>query len=402
MTDTRPVDRFTLIATCPAELEEVVADEVAAIGGTNVQRGYKAIRFDATPEVFYEAHLKLRTPSRILHVVRDCAAASPQMLFDQVRRVDWPSLFDPERTFRIEAIPAAGREAVMGRDEIAKRVREGLLATFQRRGGVLPKSDLDDARVTIVAFVGNGRATLSLDTTGKTLDKRGYRDEGHPAPLKETLAAAILHLAGYDGSRPLLDPMCGSGTIAIEAAAIALRKAALIHRPKGEFGFEWLRGFDRDLWRQVQDRARADRLPEPLQPIWASDIDPAFVELARKNALRARVERDIRFSASAFQDLEAPAASGLIVANLPYGERLGKGDALKQLYVEVGDSLKRRFQGWDAALLVAEDSPWKFIGLRPKRKIPLLNGAIPAKLLLFDIRPWRKPEDAVERQNNPE
>ncbi|MBM4398627.1 MAG: hypothetical protein FJ087_23440 [Deltaproteobacteria bacterium] len=117
------------------------------------------------------------------------------------------------------------------------------------------------------------------------------------------------------------------------------------------------------------------------------------MDLARRNALRARVERDIRFQAARFQDLDAPAAAGLVVANLPYGERLGPGTDLKTLYSEVGDTIKRRFQGWDAALLVADDSPWKFIGLRPHRKVPLLNGTIPARLLLCEIRPWRSRED---------
>ena len=389
--DLGPQTVLDLIATCPAELEEVVAAEVAEIGGTAVHRGYKAIHFRATPEVFYAAHLKLRSASRVLRVVRECAAATPQMLFDQVRRVDWSSLFDADKTFVIEAIPAAGREAQMGREEIVRRVREGILASFQRRGAV-PRVDFEDPRVTVVAFVGNGRANLSLDTAGKTLDKRGYREDGHPAPLKETLAAAILRIAGYDGSRPLLDPMCGSGTLAIEAAMIAVHKPPLMHRSKGEFGFEWLKDFDRDLWRHVQERARSERLTTPPNPIIASDIEPKFVEMARRNALRARVERDIRFGTADFLTMEAPGPAGLLVANLPYGERLGGGDALKQFYSDVGDALKRRFQGWDAALLVADDSPWKFIGLRPNRKVALLNGPIPAKLLMYEIRPWKPRE----------
>jgi putative N6-adenine-specific DNA methylase len=352
------------------------------------------VHFEVRPDAFLALHLWLRTPGRLVRVERDCAAATPEMLFDQARRVPWPDLFDAERTFKVDAVALEGRQAAIPREEVTRRVREAVAQSFARRGGAVPRVDLEDPKVTVVAVAGHGRALLGLDTSGKSLDKRGYRMEGHPAPLKETLAAAVLRLAGYDGSRPLLDPMCGSGTLAIEAATIALRKPPLIHRGRGEFGFEWLKGFDAGAWRRVQEEARAVRLPLPPQPVFASDADARYVELARRHALRARVERDIRFQAARFQDLAAPSPSGLVVANLPYGERLGSGEDLKRLYVEIGDTLKRSFQGWDAALLVADDSPWKFIGLRPHRKIPLLNGAIPARLLLYEIRPW-KPRDPL-------
>ena len=227
---------------------------------------------------------------------------------------------------------------------------------------------------------------LSFDTTGKSLHKRGYRESGHPAPLKETLAASILQFAGYDGTQPFLDPMCGSGTLAIEAAGVAVRKAPQIHRRKGEFLFEWLRDFDRETWRRVQDRVRLEKLEAPLAPLRASDIDLAYVELARRSALKARVERYIEFSVGRVQDAVPHGEAGLFVTNLPYGDRIGGGEAdVRLLYEQAGDVLKQRFAGWRAAVLAAAASPYKAIGLKPSRSIALMNGAIPCRLLLFEL-----------------
>jgi putative N6-adenine-specific DNA methylase len=174
--------------------------------------------------------------------------------------------------------------------------------------------------------------------------------------------------------------MCGSGTLAIEGAYIALHKAPLIHRGKDDFGFEHQAGFDRALWRRVSEQARAAKLPAPPAPIFASDVRAAFVDLARKTALRARVERHIAFSVASFHDLAPPAPAGLLVANLPYGERIAQGPAL---YREVGRSLRQRFSAWRAALLVPATAPTEALGLVPRRVVPLMNGALPVRLLLF-------------------
>jgi putative N6-adenine-specific DNA methylase len=388
-----------VVVTCPDETKGALAGELRDLGAQNIVEGYKAVHCTVDRELFYKLHLKLRTASRILRVIKEFAAQDKKMLFDQARRIPWTKIFDSSRTFLIEGVPADRGPGVLGSNEISKAVREALQHAWEIKAGVMPVVDLKDPKVVLVAWIRKGRCVLSIDTAGKTLHKRGYRMEGHPAPIKETLASAMLRLAGYDGTQTLFDPMCGSGTIAIEGAYVALRKSPQIHRKKGEFGFEWLLDFDKDLWRKVQDEVRAERLNEPQAPVYASDISPTYVEMARKNALRARVEKDIHFAVGRFQDAVAPAPSGLLVANLPYGERLNRDEVgLKELYVTIGDTLKKRFKGWRAALLVAEDSPWKFIGLRPTRKIPLLNGSISAKLLIFDIYEGSKRKKSSEEE----
>lgn len=389
---------LNLIATCPDETKEVLIKELKALGAVNIVPRYRAVRFSASEKVFYEVHLKVRTASRILLAIKDVPAASPEMLYSQSSRIHWAELFDPQYSFLVEGIVTERGAGQPKSNDVSKKVKEGLWSSFERHSTSKPVVDLKDPKVTVVAFVEKGRCTISFDTSGKSLHKRGYRLEGHPAPLKETLASSILMLAGYDGTGPLWDPMCGSGTIVIEAAMMALGKASQIHRKKGDFGFEWLNMFNRDLWRKIQDEARLERSGSPGAPIWASDINVDYLDLARKNALRARVEKDIEFKSGAFQDMKGSDVSGsyrspgLVIANLPYGERLERAsqEKLQNLYKEIGDTLKRNFAGWKAALLAAEASPYKFIGLRPKRKISLLNGSLPVKLLCFELYEGKK------------
>jgi len=237
--------------------------------------------------------------------------------------------------------------------------------------------------ITIVLFIRGGTCVLGIDTAGRALHKRGWRTTGHPAVLKETLAASILMLAGYTGNEPLLDPMCGSGTIPIEAAYIALNKAPLIHRGKDDFALEHLAGFDRNLWRRVSDQLRAQKKSELPCPIFASDISSKFVEVARASALKARVEKYINFSTKAFGELIPPAQTGLLIANLPYGERIGSG-MIDELYQEVGHVIKQRFSNWRVALLVPSEAPIHLLALKPTKEFSLLNGFLPVKLLILE------------------
>jgi len=379
-----------LIATCPEETKPALGFELEALGARSIVPAYRAFAFEASDALFYELHLKLRTASRILKVIKEVPAKSPAMLRSQVRRIHWNELFDARHGFMIEIqgdhVGNMADKSGMAPKQIITQVRESIREVFEKAQGFAPNVDTVEPKVVVVAHLRHGRCTLSFDTTGKSLHKRGYRESGHPAPLKETLSAAILIMAGYDGSQALMDPMCGSGTIAIEAAMIAVHKAPQIHRKKGEFYFEWLKDFDRDLWRVTQDRVRAEKLEMPTASVVASDINAAYVAMAKKSALDARVEKYMTFNTGRFQDVEPPATTGILVTNLPYGERIGSNEGdIVQLYEEVGDTLKQKFSGWQAAILAAAASPYKAIGLKPKRTVSLMNGSIPCKLLLFDL-----------------
>jgi putative N6-adenine-specific DNA methylase len=259
-----------MIAICPDEIKDVLAQELSDLGAKNIEQKFKAVHFDCDEKSFYMAHLKLRTASRLLRVIKEFAAKDERMLFDQARRINWGNVFEVDKTFVIEGVPGERGPGVMTSNTISKRVREALQSWFQEKKSAKPKVNLEEPDVELVAFVRAGRCMLSVDTSGKSMHKRGYRSDRHPAPIKETMAAALLMKIGYDGSAPLYDPMCGSGTIAIEAASMALGKAALIHRKKGEFGFERLVFFNPKVWRTVQEECREqkrDQLPAPIQSL---------------------------------------------------------------------------------------------------------------------------------------
>lgn len=376
-----------MIAICPEETKDVLAAELHSLGAQAIDQKFKAVHFECDENTFYSAHLRLRTASRLLCVIKDFAAKDERMLYDQARRVQWSGVFDPKKTFVIEGVPGERGPGVMTSNTISKRVREALQSWFEEKSGIRPKVDLESPDVELVAFVRAGRCILSVDTSGKSMHKRGYRSDRHPAPIKETMAASLLMKVGYDGTIPLYDPMCGSGTIAIEAASMALGKAALIHRKKGEFGFERLAFFNPKKWKDIQDQCRDEKKEQLPAPIFASDISANYLEAARENALRARVEKYMTFSKSDFFDAKPPVKNGLLITNLPYGERI-KGEFSgddESFFKAIGDKLKRDYPGWRAAILAAEESPWKFIGLKPTKKIKLLNGSIPVRLLIFDL-----------------
>ena len=375
---------WKMVATCPEESKLILAQEGELLGAKVEKLGFRAVYFEVSDlEAFYKFHLQLTTASHLFWIIKEFAAKDDRMLFSQVQRIKWRELFDPAKTFRIDAYISNHPEWTP--PELSKRTRQAMQEHFQHHGLPIPHADVEDPDVLICIWLEKGRATVSIRTSGDTLHKRGYRLPGHMAPLKETVAATLLRVLEYDGSRPLYDPMCGSGTIVIEAAMMALGKACLIHRKKNGFGFERLKNFDRTLWQRVQTELREGKKTELLHPIYASDVSEDSVTLTRETALRARVERYLTCSAENFFDTKAPCESGLLVSNLPYGDRLQAAEEMPVFYEKIGDHLKKAYKGWTAALLVSAESPWKSIGLKPTRKIPLVNGSIPVLLLVYEI-----------------
>ena len=374
------------IATCPDETKGVLAAELAALGVSDPQPIYRGVAFEATLETGYRAHLVLRTASRLQRIVAALPAQSAAGLEAAAGEVRWPDWIVSRYPFSVTPILTDDASRALGEEAVRAAVARGVARGFATSGLPVPRFDPEhDNPVLIMAHVRAGVCTLGLDTAGRALHKRGWRLGGHPAVLKETLAASLLLLAGYDGTEPLLDPMCGSGTIAIEAAYLALHKAPLIHRGKDDFGFERQAGFDRPLWRRVADEARAAKLPALPAPIFANDLRQQFVDLARQTALRARVEKHLTFSTGSLLTLSPPAPRGLLVTNLPYGERIHRGE-VPTLYRDVGHTLRERYSAWRLALLVPGEVPTSALGLAPEREVALKNGALDVRLLLCAAR----------------
>jgi putative N6-adenine-specific DNA methylase len=368
------------IATCPHETVEVLSAELGSLGICNQTKLHRGIMFDVDLEAAYRAHLSLHTASRIQRVIEEFAAPNIDALRSELQKIVWPEWLRSHRPFVVTlALTDHYAQALDEQAVIASVVQSIQKGAF---GKGSPRFDPEaDNPITVVIFIRNGTCVLGLDTAGRALHKRGWRMTGHPAVLKETLAASILLLAGYTGEETLLDPMCGSGTIVIEAAYIALNKAPLIHRGKDDFALEHLAGFDRTLWRRVSDQLRAAKKDALPAPIYASDIRSEYVDVACASALRARVEKYLEFSIKPFQDWVPPKPNGLLIANLPYGERIGAG-IIDALYRDMGRVIKDRFANWRIALLVPRESPIHLLSLKTCEEIELMNGALPVKLLL--------------------
>ncbi len=374
---------YPLYATCPDELTGLLAREIASLGGTEVRTAYRVVYFSASPEVYYRVHLHARLASRIYRILKEIPAHSPTIIFDKAKKIRFHELFSAGQAVGITVV-AANEESPIPTHLIGSKLREAINDCFQHYLKVLPNQSSWDAVIGITGYFHHKRLMVSVDTSLESLHRRGFRVEGHPAPLKETLAAALLAVCEYDGTTPFFDPMCGSGTIVVEAAQMAINRAPLIDRKKGGFGFEHLLDFDYGLWQAVRDEARAAERPAPAG-IFASDIDPQFVQIAQKTFKNARLETVVHLETRDFFQTEKPAESGLLIANIPYGVRMTEKDVTAEFLRAVGDHLKNHFKGWRCGILAPLSSPLKEIGLKPQKQAPFLNGTVPVKLVVFDI-----------------
>ncbi len=370
------------IATCPHETVDVLGSELVSLGVENQTTLYRGVMFDCDLETAYRAHFLLRTASRIQRVVAQFDVTDPTMIRMGLDDVRWQDFLRSHRAFIVRPALADRHAEHLGEEAVIASVVESIQQCPFVKGPPRCDPGADDP-ITVIPFIRNGRCVLSIDTAGRALHKRGWRTGDHPAVIKETLAASILMLAGYTGHETLLDPTCGSGTIPIEAAYIALNKAPLIHRGKDDFALEHLAGFDRALWRRVADQLRASKKSVLPAPIFASDIRHEYIDVARKCALRARVEKYLNFSIKAFENQTPPTPRGLLIANLPYGERIGSGK-IHELYRAVGKVIAERFSRWRIALLVPAEAPLHLLKLKTTHEYALANGTLPVKLLVVD------------------
>ena len=375
----RPAETFTLFAPCPQGMEVALAAELQALGFEDVQAGRAGAGFRADWSGVMQANLYSRLATRILVQVGQAPVSSEQDILELAQSVPWERWFGPEHTLRVDT--SAIKSPMKSLQYCNLRAKDGICDRLREREGGRPDIDTvrPDARVHL--FLTHDTATLYLDTSGESLFKRGWRLDKGAAPLRENLAAGLLALAGWDPGAPLLDPFCGSGTILIEAAWIALGVPAGIARP---FGFERLRGHEARRWRDLKDDARARILPRLDAPLVGWDIDPQAIDAARQNAERAWLSPEtIRFETGDARQARPPAEQGWIVTNPPYGERLEAG--AQQLWPEWATCLKRHFGGWHVAVISSDHDLPGHMRLKPGRRTPVHNGALDCRLFQFEM-----------------
>jgi putative N6-adenine-specific DNA methylase len=371
----------SFFATCPRGLEAVTAQELEACGGGAVRQVGGGVHFEGDLATCYRANLRSRIASRILWRVAEAPYANEQDIYEAGLRVPWPERFHADRTIRVDV--AAVRSPVKSLEFVTLRVKDAVCDRFRADTGGRPDVDTRVPDVRIHAFLDARSVTFYLDTSGEALWKRGWRGAAGDAPIRENLAAGILALTGWRPDEPFLDPMCGSGTFLIEAAGIAL---GLAPGRKRSFGFEKLGGFEPSLWRRLGDEARSGEKPPTPHPIHGSDRAGTAIATARAAIESAGLAGVIRLEQSDVLERSAPAASGVMVANPPYGVRVGEASALERFYPQLGDALKARFAGWRCYFFTADAARFaKLVGLKATRRIPLYNGPLECRLLEYRI-----------------
>ena len=367
-------------APCPRGLEGVLGDELAALGAQAVEPTEGGVGFQGDLALCYRTNLQSRIASRVLWKLGNWAYRNEEEVYRAVKSLPWPKRFDPRRTLRVN-VSAIG-SPLRSLDFITLRIKDAVCDRFLADTGRRPDIDTAHPDVRVHAFFEAERFTLYLDTSGEPLFKRGWRKSAGEAPLKENLAAGILRLANWQAGTALLDPMCGGGTLLVEAAMMALRIAPGSMR---SFAFEKLNGFDAALWNSITAEASTARETMHPLPIYGADLYGEQLKLARANLTAAGLADVVALKQANVLELPRPEPSGVLITNPPYGVRIGEQQDLAGFYPKLGDALKARYAGWKAWVFTADRRLPKLIGLKPSRRIPLYNGALECRLYGFEI-----------------
>ncbi len=366
-------------ATCARGLEPVLADELARLDAEAIEPGRGGVAFAGDLALLYRANLYLRTAVRVLQPILEGPIETPDDLYLRVHEFDWDQFLTVDHTL---AVDANVRDSCLTHSHFAAlRVKDAVCDRFRQRVGRRPNVDREKPMVGLNLHLAQNHMVLSLDSSGESLHKRGYRPILTRAPINEALATGLLLHLGWRGQEPLVDPMCGSGTFCIEGAWLALNRPPGLTRKR--FGFMGWMDYDIALWTRLRDRARKATLPTLPHPILGSDIRHDAIEFCRTNSKAAGIGHLLRF---ALRDLKEftppPGPTGLIVCNPPYGERLGEEADLVDLYRSIGDLLQRA-PGWRLAVFTGNGSLARAIGRKPRRRWDLFNGPIDCQLLEY-------------------
>ena len=367
-------------APCPRGLETILLAELETMGAQNLRKTEGGVQFSGDWALCYRANLESRIASRILWRVKETQYRNEQDIYQAAFELQWQRWFDVTHTIRVNT--TAIRCPLKSLEFITLLVKDAVCDRFRAHCNERPSVDTLEPDIRIHVFIEDNKLMLYLDTSGDALFKRGVRSHTNIAPLRENLAAGILRLMNWKPGIPLLDPMCGSGTFLIEAAQMSLNIQPGIAR---SFAFEKLKNFDAAMWNNMREQAIAAQLPARPLELYGSDLYGDALKAASRNLEEAGLSECAELKQANVLEISAPAEHGMLVANLPYGERMGELDELAELYPKLGDVLKKKFGGWIAYLFTADKAILKLMRLSPSKRTPLFNGAIECRLLEYKI-----------------
>lgn len=372
--------KHRFFAPCPRGLEGILEQELHELGVPMTNKTAGGVAFQAPWASMYWVNLKSHIASRVLWEVGHNDYRSEEDVYRAAYALAWPDWFMPFHTIKVKV--SAHRCPLPSLDFLTLRIKDAVCDKFMAVRHKRPSVDTQQPNIRLDAFLDSNSVTFYLDTSGEPLFKRGHRIASVEAPLRENLAAGLLRLAGWTADEVLLDPMCGSGTIPLEAALMARRIAPGLAR---SFAFERLQTHDPKRWGQLREAARMKQRAEVPAAIYASDRDADAIKVAQRTFQGAGVALDIRLRHMDVLSIEPPADNGVILINPPYGVRLSRSVELESFYPKLGDWLKQRFSGWRAYVFTGDSHLQKLIGLSPSRRIPLFNGSLECRLYEFRI-----------------
>ncbi|OCR02655.1 RNA methyltransferase [Oscillatoriales cyanobacterium USR001] len=368
-------------ATVARGLEAIAAQELEQLGAQEVKPDFTGVYFAGDRALLYRVNLWARTIFRVLVPISNFPCYDQDMLYREVQKIDWEEYLTPDRTLAVDC--TGGNEKLNHTHYTALQVKNAIADRQRANFGKRSNVDTKNPDLLINIHIHKDHCILSLDSSGGSLHRRGYRPAVGVAPLKETLAAALLEMAEWSPDLPFLDPMCGSGTLPLEAGLKALNIAPGLFREK--FGFMSWQDFDEALWDELWEEAENSELSELKAIVAGSDRDLEMLNQARTNAQQAGLKDKIKLALTDLSELEAPADRGVIICNPPYGERLGDAKELGDLYQMLGDIFKQRFKGWNAFILTGNKELAKKVGLRTARRMHVYNGTLECTLLKYEM-----------------
>ena len=369
---------YEMIAKTFMGLEPVLAKELVGLGASNVQIGRRMVSFTGDKEMMYRANFHLHTAIRILKPIKRFRASSADDVYEGVKSIDWSDYLDERQTFSVDSVVYS--EDFRNSRFVTYRVKDAIVDQFIERGARRPNISVANPDLRLNIHISENSCTLSLDSSGESLHRRGYRQESVDAPLNEVLAAGMILMTGWKGDTDFIDPMCGSGTILIEAALIAQNMAPGVFRK--EYAFERWHDFDRELLDEIYNDDSKER--EFTHKTYGYDIDIKAVNTARINVRAAGLTKCIEVECADFKDFTQPSGPAIMVCNPPYGERISTPNLLNT-YRMIGDRLKHQFQGNEAWILSYRQECFEAIGLKPSLKIPLYNGSLECEFRKYAV-----------------
>jgi len=374
------VNRLKFFATCARGLEKVLAQELRELNAETVEPGRGGVQFHGDLALLYRANLWLRTAVRVLTPILEFPVQSTDDLYAAVQSINWSRYMTVEHTLAVDC--NVRDSAITHSMYAALRVKDAICDQFVAKCGKRPSVDTETPMVGLNLHIHLDQAVLSLDSSGESLHKRGYREILTKAPLNEALAAGLILLTGWKGDVPLVDPMCGGGTFCIEAAWIALKRPPGLTRRR--FGFMGWMDYDVGLWTSVRDDARRHVAKELPQPILGHDVRNDAMHFSQANAKAAGIGNLLRFTKRDVANFEPPAGPpGILICNPPYGERIGEEKDLVGLYRTLGKVFRERCQGWRLFVFTGNAFLARQTGLKPMHVFDLFNGKIPCRLLCY-------------------